>query len=143
MQRERIMARGEEYKRQGWYLQAKNPNLGNFTEASASPTRQRAGSASGLCLKFSQNLDVRPCKYLSLLNPQLYFTLNLNINQSKVYQLKQPIWKIFCEVFMRKPNTKGRRVERVIWQGQKWYSSHGIIEKRVCHGIILKRRVKV
>ena len=78
----------EEYKRQGMVFIGKTQTWEKFTEAGASPTCQRVGSAPGALLCFSQVLGVGCYKYLTLLNPQLYFTLNLNINQSKVYQLK-------------------------------------------------------
>ena len=67
------MARGEEYKSQDGVFIGQDPNWEKVTEAGASPTRRRVGSAPGFCKDFS-TLGVGPCKYLIFLNPQLYFT---------------------------------------------------------------------
>ena len=56
------MARGEEYKRLGVVFIGKTQNGEKFTEAGASPARQRAGSAPETLLIFPK------CWVLSLIN---------------------------------------------------------------------------
>jgi hypothetical protein len=52
------MARGEEYKRQGMVFIGKTQTWENFTEAGASPTRQRVGSAPDVFKIFPKTLGV-------------------------------------------------------------------------------------
>ena len=78
------MARGEEYKRHGGIFIGQEPKLGIFYRGQrvSAPGSRQASVKNSQCLGFGS------CKYHTMLNPQLYFTLNININHSKVYQLK-------------------------------------------------------
>ena len=81
------MARGEEYKRHGGVFIGQEPKIGNYLPRPARCWRVNAPEACQASVKNSQVLGFGSCKYHTVLNPQLYFTLNLNINHSKVYQL--------------------------------------------------------